>query len=289
MGRYKKKPTKLLGHELAISLDDRRQAFWLHQKFTSLTFMRRMAALYKNFVEGYEGFVKLNPAQDYQENLLSFLTYRAKLESGLALVEKGHKSGYEDIFAGCYFFEYLSGRRFEFGFENKPIGWRYDWNHVGLYAWADVAIKMARKTKWAVSAEWAFPAILAENAVGLPPAEQLPAVHVPYGPAVPTGDEIPISGIWEPAAPGHCPAYFGAGWPAPEACRAMVKYEGLDPNEDGTESFVTLFEYGTQPTQWRLLWEDKRYEGRADPDEGAYLDPTTEPPPWPAEYVPTPN
>ena len=56
------------------------------------------------------------------------------------------------------------------------------------------------RTKWAVSAQWAFPAVLNENAIGLPPAEQLPAIHVPYGPVIATGKEIPVNGVWEPIA-----------------------------------------------------------------------------------------
>jgi len=288
MGGFK--ATKLRGHELTSSLDDRRQAFWLHQKLTSRTYMRHMAALFANFVAGYQDFVKQTPGADYRENLVAFLEYRTRLESGLRLVEGGQKSGYEDIFVGCFFSEYLSGRRFEFGFENQIIGWRSDQNHVGLYAWADVAMNMARRTKWAISAQWAFPVVLSENAVGLPSAEQLPAIHVPYGPIVPTEKEIPVSGIWEPiSTPGRCPAYLGAGWPAPEGRRAITKNERLEPNGDGTESLETLYEYGTEPTQWQLLWEDHRYEGDKDPDESLYLDASTTPPPWRPVYVASDN
>ena len=286
MGRYQKQATTLQGHELAVSLDDRRRAFWLHQKYTSRTYMRHMAALFANFVAGYEDFVRQKPAPDYRENLLEFLKYRNHLTNGLRLVETGQKSGYEQIYAGCFFFEYLSGRRFEFGFENEKLGWRQDEHHVGLYAWAGIATKMAWRTKWAISAQWAFPMVLTENATGLPPAEQLPGIHVPYGPVIPTGTEIPVSGIWEPIeTPGRCPSYLGAGWAAPAGRRATVKYEGLDLNDDGSESFVTHYEYGTEPTAWQLLWEDHRYEGHTDPDESAYLDASTTPPPWPPAYI----
>ncbi|MDQ2647000.1 MAG: Imm72 family immunity protein [Myxococcota bacterium] len=278
--------TNLQGHELAISLDDRRSAFWLHQKFTSRTYMRHMAALFANFVAGYEDFVKQKPAADYRENLREFLKYKAHLESGLRSIEAGQKSGYEELFVGCFFFEYLSGRRFEFGFENQIIGWRSDENHIGLYAWADVAVRMAWRIKWAISAQWAFPAVLTENAVGLPPAEQLPAIHVPYGAIIPTGTEIPVSGIWEPiSTPGRCPSYLGAGWPAPEGRRAITRNDRVELDDDGSQSQVTLYEYGTEPTQWQLLWEDHRYEGDQDPDESLYLDASTAPPPWPPAYV----
>ena len=286
MGRYKKQATQLTGHELAVSLDDRRQAFWLHQKFTSRTYVRQLASLYASFVAGYQDFVKQTPGADYRHNLAELLKYRNHLQNGVRLVEAGQKSGYEEVYAGCFFFEYLSGRRFEFGLENEKIGWRQDGNHVGLYAWAGVATGMAWRTKWAVSAQWAFPAVLTENSVGLPPAEQLPGIHVPYGPVIPTDEEIPVSGIWEPVGtPGGCPSYLGAGWPAPKGRRATVKYEGLDLNEDGSESFVTRYEYGTEPTGWQLMWEDQRYEGGQDPDESRYLDASTAAPPWPAVYV----
>jgi hypothetical protein len=288
MGQYK--ATKLLGHELTISLDDRRQAFWLHQKFTSRTYMRHMAALFANFVGGYQDFVRQTPGEDYQENLVQFLKYRAHLESGLRLVEAGQKSGYEEIYVGCFFFEYLGGRRFEHGFSNEIIGWRYDGNHVGLYAWGEVALAMARRTKWAISAQWAFPGVLTENTVGLPPAEQLPAIHVPYGPVIPTDKEIPVSGIWEPiSTPGRAPSYLGAGWPAPGGRRATVRYVAHDQNDDGTETVETRYDYDSEPTEWQLLWEDRRYEGGQDPDESLYLDASTAPPPWPPVYIPPDN
>jgi len=290
MTRYETQGTKLQGHELAISLDDRRQAFWLHQKFTSLTYMRRMAALFANFIAGYEDFVRQTPGKDYIDNLAEFRGYHAKLESGLRLVEDGQKIGYEDIYVGCFFFEYLSGRRFEFGFENQIIGWRFDGSHVGLYAWAEVAIGMAKGTKWAVSAQWAFPAVLSENAIGLPPAERLPAIHVPYGPVIVTGKVIPVSGIWEPiSTPGRCPAYFVAGSPAPEGRRATTKVVFRDINDDGTESSHTVYEYDTAPTEWQLLWEDHRYEGDEGSDESIYIDASTNAPAWPAAFEPPSN
>jgi|SRR6478735_3938027 len=285
MTRHETLSTKLQGHELAISLDDRRQAFWLHQKFTSRTYMRRMAALFKNFIAGYEDFVRQTPGKEYVENLANFRGYHAKLESGLRLVEVGQKIGYEDIFVGCFFFEYLGGRRFEFGFENRKIGWRFDGNHVGIQAWAEVAIGMAWRTKWAVSAQWAFPAVLSENTIGLPPAEQLPAIHVPCGPVIVTGKEIPVSGIWEPiATPGGCPAYFVAGWHAPEGRRAVKQVVFRDIEDDGTESLDTQYEYDTAPTEWQLLWEDHRYEGGQNPDESIYIDASTNAPAWPPTY-----
>jgi len=87
------------------------------------------------------------------------------------------------------------------------------------------------------------------------------------------------------ATPGRCPAYFGAGWPAPEGRRATTRYDRIDLNDDGTKSLVTQYGYDTEPTQRQLLWEDHRYEGDKDPDESLYLDAGTTPPPWPPAYV----
>ena len=45
---------------------------------------------------------------------------------------------------------------------------------------------------------------------------------------------------------------------------------------------------GRRPTPWDLPWEDDRYKGGKVPDEeSVYLDPGTEPPPWPPLVLPT--
>jgi len=52
---------------------------------------------------------------------------------------------------------------------------------------------------------------------------------------------------------------------------------GKDP-----QTAITNYVYEAEPTRWDLLWEDDRYkDGKVPDEEAAYLDPSTEPPPWP--------
>jgi len=287
------KVTTISGREIQVTDQDQARAFWLLQKYTSLGYLRRMFSLYANFVAGYEDFARRQKehVEFYRENLTYYFKYQAHLKEGLDLLERGYKSGYSPIWSGCYFKEYLTGRRFEGGFEHEEIGFRFPAPHVGLYAWGDVALRMRTKVWYTLNTEWAFPLILEPTYVTFPFPATLPPAPAPQGAAVSTGKEIPKSGIWQPmTTPSGSPQYLWAGLYAPRGTRPTERLDYPDdPGGFGYEPTpaYTDYEYGTEPTEWQMLWEDHRYEDGHIPDESEYLDPSTEPPPWPPLVPPT--
>jgi hypothetical protein len=287
------KVTQLSGREILVTDEDRAKAFWLIQKYTSVGYLRRMFSLYANFVAGYEDFARREAERVvfHRDSLTSFYDYQASLRDGIDLLERGYKTGYSPVFDGCFFSEALNGRRFEFGFENEEIGFRARAPHVGLYAWAEVAIHMSVKVRRTLRAQWAFPRILDPAFVTFPFPAPLPPAPAPQGAVVSTGKEIPKSGIWQPTTtPASSPQYLWAGLSAPRGTRPTERLDYPDDpggyGDDSTPAY-TDYEYAAEPAEWRLLWEDHRYEGGHIPDESEYLDPSTEPPPWPP-LVPLP-
>jgi hypothetical protein len=289
---YRPKTTSLAAQPLVVTEDDRMKAMWLLRRYTSLTYLRRMAALFANFVAGYEDFSRQAQTRGdfHRENLASFYSYRALLAEGLDGLEQGYTVGYASILQGCYFAEYLGGQRFEFGLENEEIGFVWNGPPVGLYARADVAMKMGTRASTTLKATWALPAILLSDTV--PTVLTIPTVPemASSSAAVGTGDDISVSGIWRPTSlPWTCPNYMWAGSQAPSAERAL---ERLDfpafPGAKGLEPAHTEYSYGREPVLWELAWEDRRYSGGQQPaaEEAALLGPDTDPPPWPPVQQP---
>ncbi len=227
---YKPTVTALQGDEIQVTDEMTARAVWLLKKYTSLTFLRRMYALYANFVAGYEEHArrKTDNNQFYRENLASLFTYQGELEKGLQFIEKGHKSGYAHVAAGLWFSDFLSGRRFDNGLGHEEIGFRWNAPAVGLYAWADRAIRLGTKAELTLKVEWAYPRIFDETfePLGLPPL--MPPAPRATGPIVRLGEEVPTSGIWMPVeARSATPAYLVAGGPA----RAQVHHRQV--RDDG--------------------------------------------------------
>jgi hypothetical protein len=288
MSNYGPKVTSLAGTPVPVTKEDRARAIWLLRRYSSLTYIRRMSALFANFVGGYEEFSRKDKERPdfHLENLATFYAERASLQQGLDKVERGYSIGYASILEGCDFLSYLGGRRFEGGFENEEIGWNRDGAHTGLYAWADVAMGMAAQVRRTLNGSWAFPAILESGAKAPPtPHASALAVGAATGGSVYTGEAVPTTGIWQPKlTPSGCPNFFISGLIAP---RGSYANERLDypafPGKNGLEPPYTMYDYGADATLWDLIWTDRRYEGGRAPalDEEAFLGADTEPPPWP--------
>ncbi len=290
------KVTKLSGQEIVVSARELCAALWLIKKYTSLAYVRRMLGLYANFVAGYEEFVSKKTAglRWYRQNLRNMYAYQSRIREGLDKIERGEGAGYEDVRRGCYLDDDLRSRRYDHGLSFQDIGWRddcYQGPHVGLYAWADVAMRMARRVRRTLEVQWAFPRIVDPSRLPfndtpldfeLPPGLELEPKPRAAGPKIATREPVPIRGIWLPLnVPSASPNYLVAWGTAPQAVRAAKRldwpaFRGPPPTPAYSE-----FGYAAVPCQWQLLWEDRRYEGGARPDESEYLDPTTEPPPWP--------
>jgi hypothetical protein len=280
--------TSLVDQPVQASDAERARAFWLVKKYTSLTYIRRMSAIFANFVGGYEDFSRRSKdrVDFHRENLASFYSYRALLKEGIGRLEAGYTVGYASVLQGCSFAEYIGGRRFEFGLENEEIGFVWNGPPTGLYAWADVATKMAARISKTISSAWAFPAILeSASAVALP--RDIVSSLRASGERVYTNANLLTSGIWLPTTthPG-CPNYICTTDHAPTAARAAKRLDyPASPGEHGIDPPRRTFLYDEEATLWELVWVDRRYEGgkAPSPEETSFLGPDTEPPPWPPE------
>jgi hypothetical protein len=288
MANYGPRKTLLTGHELTVTDEMKAQAFWLVRKYSSLTYIGRMYQLFAEFLRGYEDVARKQNDRNawYRENLADLYKYQASFEKGLDLLGQGYRAGYDKILEGLFFGDFLLSPRFEYGREHRSIGYRIPPQpHEALYAWVDVAIVMSGKVQFTLDAQWAFPRIL-EPEFGpfvFPP--KLDLLPQPIGPRIDPDSEVVASGVWLPLdIPNGCPNYLVAGKAAPAGTRLSKQIDYPDyPGGDGEEPEPahTEYAYDEQPTRWALLWEDHRYEGGKIPDESAYLDPSTAPPPWP--------
>jgi hypothetical protein len=289
MTDFAPKVTRLRGDEIPVTDQMRAKAFWLLQKYTSLTYVERMFYLYKSFLGAYERFAlrQSRDADSYRQTLKTMFTYQGLLERGVQELRQGYKSGYATIAEGARFGEYLLSPRFEYGRRWERFGYREKGPSVGLFAWALPAIDMAIRVQLTLDAQWAFPKILDDFFVNAPIPDTLPPPPRATNRIVRMAHEIPVSGTWLAREfPNPCPNYLIGGRHAPEAQRIskLVQWPEV-PGVDDIPSTParSMYDYESQPTSWQLQWEDRRYADGKIPDaEAVYLDATTEPPPWPA-------
>jgi hypothetical protein len=147
MSKYDPQVTRLTGKEIPITPADIARAVWLAKRFTSLTYIQRMAALWSNFVAGYEEFTKrdLDPDNSiiHRAFLPDFFKYQAMLSEGIDLIRQHRSNGYVKVLFAGFFREEILGRPSDFGLSFQDIGWQiHPIPHEGLYAWAVVAANM---------------------------------------------------------------------------------------------------------------------------------------------------
>jgi hypothetical protein len=289
------KVTKLRGDEIPVTDEMRARVFWLMQRFSSYTHIKRCIDVLSTFTKGYEGYALADKRRDnggwHRENLAKLFASRLSLTTGLNQVKKGQTSGYRDVRKGASFVGYFQSPRFgswappfleEIGFRDRPD------LSVGLWAWLELAIGFGEQIQASIMARGVFPGILTVVPYRYPP--NLPRMPKRLGVKVPYTKEFPLSGIWMPTSfPNGCPAYLCAGDFAPAAERLAQRID-RPPMKAGkwtpAEPAQTSYMYELTETDWELLWEDHRYRGGVIPDESAYLDETTEDPPYPPRYEP---
>jgi hypothetical protein len=286
MTDYGPKITQITGNEIPVTAVDMARAIWLAKKYSSLTYIRRMTALFSNFVAGYEDYARQSPgsASLHRERLTYFFKYQAALTDGIERIERRDSAGYVQVYYGCYFGDRLLGRPVEGGYEFEEIGWRpYPLPHEDLFAWGAIAAGMGDSVFMTLKAGWAFPLVTAPPSSALSFPRSLPPAPKPTGISVQAGQDVPVSGIWMPSVPSGAPNYL---WQGNEVAKAMRAVTRLDYPEvlgaKDPQTAITNYVYEAEPTRWDLLWEDDRYkDGKVPDEEAAYLDPSTEPPPWP--------
>jgi hypothetical protein len=286
---------KLHGDELPVTDEMRAQAFWLIQRYTSYTYIHRMYQVYSAFVTGYEGYARADPSDHgkwHRDNLAVLYGRQVPLERGLDLLKMGKKIGYAYVREGLKFIDVFNSPRFGDYvpmYLANDIGYRkYPTPSVGLYAWIERAMAIADGTGCVLEFNSALPRILQHGPFHFPP--KLEPMPKPKGVRVRHKEEAPVSGIWLPVSfPNGCPGYLVAGKAAPAAARLAERLD-YPAMEAGRWTPATParsdYEYEPTPTDWELLWEDRRYQTGPIPDESAYLDETTEDPPYPPRYEP---
>ncbi len=97
MSKYDPKVTRLTGREISISADDVVRTIWLVKRFTSLTYIQRMASLFFNFVAGYEEFAGRDPSSEevpaFRSRLAKFYKQQAILTDGIELIRRRNSLG----------------------------------------------------------------------------------------------------------------------------------------------------------------------------------------------------
>jgi hypothetical protein len=293
MSNYDPKVTQLTGREISISSDDIARTMWLVKRFTSLTYIQRMASLFFNFVAGYEEFAGRDPNSEevpaFRSRLVKFYKQQVLLTDGIALIRKHSGLGYAKTLWGCLFGDLLVGRRAEGGMNFDDVGWQvYPHPSEGLFAWAEVAAGMCHNVDKTLRGLWAFPDAAHPYRITVTPPASLPSAPKPKGSPIKTGQRVPVSGIWMPALPSGAPNYLWEGNNAWEGRRVIEQIDYPEViDEELPQTARTDYEYKTEPTTWTLLWQDDRYkDGKIPDEEGAYLDASTEPPPWPPVVPP---
>lgn len=276
---------------------ERRQIFYWLQRISSYTAWNRVLGYYRQWAQVAEAAVRLASEQGTkpeaiksQENeLIQILRGLAHHEEGVRRLGLGDKRVFKYDTEGEFV---MAGR--------VPSHWS---QQLRLYEEGDAAISFSSSPLWGrfVSAMRQYfaahrecgPEILEsrflESAApmfygkwmkeALPKKtfpNSLPDVPEPREVVlVPTGKEIPYSGIWEPidapvkkgftlfrseeAASGNfalagCMNYLHGGSPAPKAC--------VQTSHESSQLDVT----------WRLLWHDERYQDKAVPvEENSYV------------------
>jgi hypothetical protein len=281
---------KLRGSEYPVTEETYAQVAWLLKKYSSYTYCERMRRIYASFLAGYKAHAKTEPwVEWYMETLARLFHYQALLEEGLSLLRAGDRSGYRQILLGLDFTEYLGGRRFSEAGGLDEIGMRrLPQRHTGLYAWAWAAMLMAERVLRTLSVQWTFERILgiewslshemyfADFGRSLRPSTIPPLVRHPRTVFLRPKTEIPLTGIWQPISIDKgCLNFLRQGLEAPPI---LVPIERTDkppwPGGDGNPPFpaVTYFDYQAKPTEWHLVWEDRRYlDGLIPPEEIEYL------------------
>ena len=293
MSSYDPKVTQLTGREISISSDDIARTMWLVKRFTSLTYIQRMASLFFNFVAGYEEFANRDPNSEeipaFRSRLAKFYKQQVILTDGIELIRRRSSLGYAKTLWGCAFGDLLVGRPAEGGMNFDDVGWQfYPHPAEGLYAWAEVAAGMCYEVDKTLRGLWAFPDAAHPDGITFPPLGNLRPAPKPMEAVIKTGDHVPVSGIWMPAVPRGAPNFLWEGNNAWEGKRVIEQIDYPEVvDEEMPQAASTDYEYTTEPTTWTLLWEDDRYkDGKIPNEETAYLDASTEPPPWPPVVPP---
>ncbi len=151
---------RLQTEDLELTDVHRAQVFWLLRRYTSSTYVQRLAELFGAFVDGYREYAERQPPKWtpwYRETLTEFTDYRASLAKGAELLGAGRPEGLHAIVTGVLFPLYLYSPRFEFGDGFDNMGYRRPPEpSLGLFSWAERASEMADRVRVTLGASTGF-------------------------------------------------------------------------------------------------------------------------------------
>jgi len=251
MSLFKRTPAKPPSN--GMSPEDRKKAFWLLKKYTSIAAWSKCKSRFDRVVAEVERLARAGDDSS-QHWLKDIYEEQVQYEKALNKLARGDRScflwGPDGSF--CYTgvaIPYLQHilNPYEYSIDEELYARLIELTSVQTRVVADG--QQARRQ--GSPAEWLPHWLLNEKEFGpfnFPdPLPDVP-LHEPLI-QVKTGQQVPHFGIWEPDIEGTCMNYLRAGREAPQ-----VEKLGSRNNLD---------------TTWTLLWIDDRYQDGAIPDEEA--------------------
>ncbi len=209
-------------------------------------------------------------------NFPDFLRYcysdLGDFKEGLARLRRADHTGFKLIRGATSFRDPFYRRVSDYDFE--PLGYNgHNQPGVALWSWMEKVIPMSMLIQGTLGGLRSYPLI---NVSKYRFPEQLGGYPLPQDVFIQDGDDIPVTGVWQPKTlKGGCPNFFIRGNKAPKAIIPTVRYE-IPPKVDkwGVKHPVAPdFDLGEFPTVWQLVWEDDRWRnGRSPLREQEYID-----------------
>lgn len=273
------------GHDMS---DERvrRKVFWLLQRLTSYSLWQKKAEAWRVFADAYENAVKTWPEDDPQamnaDNLVRIYETLSAYEQGLAELKNGRRYVWQtaqpfrqviDNYTVLTKFFFTHPAYWERGMQEAPYPPKVEvlnrLMRASEYLGDHVACEVPyREDSWANLTSPGM--LLNHNAYRfgfheLPyPVfpEVLPELPVAPGLVVPSGQPVPVDGIWEPvlSTPTKVLGLIPLGGKKTEnaGCFNYLVKGTVAPNMlDGSQGMSNGVK--TVSVDWRLLWEDTRY------------------------------
>ena len=255
--------------------EDRKKVFWLLKKYSSYTAWAALGEAYANFVKAWE--YAMGHADDIdvdRQNIgwtKKILDGQIAFEKGLPLLREGQRSVFREVSTGflnnsydtlCNFIRrIMDPDEFDFDWmKNKEdvIAAFHNFErltevYVVTEPPASRNVAPFRATD-ALDPEW--------HILNFPPA--LPDVPSPTDTTVNTGEEIPITGAWEPEweiSAGFIKALTGTQPRLEKGCMNYLLAGAIAPRYRDSELDLAF------DVRWRLIWADHRYEDGTIPEE----------------------
>lgn len=275
---------------------ERQQIFFWLKRISSYTAWHRMVAYYQAWADVCEASVRTAVDKGWgaktglpESDLILILKGLAHFEEGVRRLRLGDKRVFKYDANGEFV---MAGRipshwatmlvRIEMGENGIDVEHTPHWNEF-IRTLNDEEAVCSESWQYIIEPQYTDDPAPVFYGEWLPPKLQamtfpdpLPVVPDPRDNVlIPTGKEIPCSGIWEPIdapvkkgfslfiddakpdgpfTPAGCMAYLHGGSPAPQA--------SFETNDDNPDADVT----------WRLIWRDDRYEdGTIPAEEASYV------------------